>query len=224
MIFYIYDEKTKEYIGTQNAFIDPLKTKKQGKKVYLVPANATDKKPLETKENQAVIFNGDEWEVVADYRGKTYYIGTEQHEMKELGDLPKGATFEPVEPEKTLDELKTEKLSQLTTITSKFDNQLVNTDMIIKSSLGFSINADLRSQLNIRCLLSIGTEPVSFIIADNTTVDLSLVQLNILISECEENMQYIFDLKQSYKKQIADATTKEELDAIDLQFTMKDFS
>ena len=223
MIFYGYDEKTKEYTGTQNAFIDPLETKKQGKNVYLVPPNATDKKPLKTKENQAVIFNGSEWEIVADYRNKTYYIGTEQHEMKELGDLPKGATFEPVEPEKTLDELKSEKLAELTAITSKFDNQLVNTDMIIKSNLGFSINADLRSQLNIHRLISIGSEPVSFIIADNTTVDLSLAQLNILINECEENMQYLFDLKQSYKKQIVDATTKEELDTIDLQFTVKDF-
>ena len=126
-------------------------------------------------------------------------------------------------PTHNLDELKSDKLSELTAITSKFDNQLVNNDMIIKSSLGFSINADLRSQLNIRRLINVGVEPVSFIIADNTTVDLSLAQLNILISECEENMQYLFDLKQSYKKQIADATTKEELDAIDLQFIMKEF-
>ena len=126
--------------------------------------------------------------------------------------------------EKTLDELKSEKLAELTSITSKFDNQLVNTDMTIKSSLGFSINADLRSQLNIHRLISISAEPVSFIIADNTTVDLSLAQLNILISECEENMQHIFDLKQSYKKQITDATTKEELDAIEIKFEMLDFS
>ena len=34
-------------------------------------------------------------------------------------------------PTKTLDELKSEKLAELTSITSKFDNQLVNTDMII---------------------------------------------------------------------------------------------
>lgn len=112
MIFYIYDEKTKEFTGTQNGFIDPLETKKQCKNVYLVPANATDKKPLETKKNQAVIFNGSEWEIIADYRGKTYYIGTEQHEMKELGDLPEGATFEPVEPEKTLDEQTLEELQK----------------------------------------------------------------------------------------------------------------
>ena len=112
MIFYTYDEKTKEYTGTQNAFIDPLETKKQGKKVYLVPANATDKKPLEAKKNQAVIFNDSEWKIVSDYRGKTYYLGTEPHEMKELGDLPNGATFEPVEPKKTLDEQTLEELQK----------------------------------------------------------------------------------------------------------------
>lgn len=126
--------------------------------------------------------------------------------------------------EKTLSELKSEKLAELTAITSKFDNHLVNNEMVIKSSLGFSVNADLRSQLNIRRLIDIGSEPVSFIIADNTTVDLSLAQLNILISECEENMQHLFDLKQSYKKHIVDATTKEELDAIEIKFEMLDFS
>ena len=224
MIVYIYDEKTKESTGTQNAFLDPLETKKQGKNVYLVPANATDKKPLKTKENQAVIFNGSEWEIVADYRNKTYYIGTEQHEMKELGDLPDGATFEPVEPEKTLDELKSEKLSELTMITSKFDNQLVNTDMIIKSSLGFSINADLRSQNNLRGLIAVGIEPVNFVTADNSVKSLTLEQLNILLNECAQNVQHLYLLKWQYREQIEQAKTLEELNAIKFQFTMKDFS
>ena len=224
MIFYGYDEKTKEYTGAQNAFIDPLETKKQGKDIYLVPANATDKKPLETKENQAAIFNGSEWEIVADYRNKTYYIGTEQHEMKELGDLPKGATFEPVEPEKTLNELKADKLSELTAITSKFDNQLVNTDMIIKSSLGFSINADLRSQNNLRGLIAVGVEPVNFVTADNSVQSLSLEQLNILLNECAQNVQHLYLLKWQYREQIEQAKTVEELNAIKFKFTMKDFS
>ena len=73
-------------------------------------------------------------------------------------------------------------------------------------------------------LINIGAEPVSFIIADNTTADLSLAQLNILINECEENMQYLFELKQSYKQQIEQAKTKEDLNAIKFEFTMKDFS
>ena len=224
MIFYTYDKKTKEYTGTQNAFIDPLETKKQGKTVYLVPGNATVKKPLETKENQAVIFNGSGWEIVADYRNKTYYIGTEQHEMKELGDLPDGATFEPVEPEKTLDELKSDKLAELTEITSKFDNQLVNTDMIIKSSLGFSINADLRSQINLRGLIVVGIEPVNFVTADNSVQSLNIEQLNILLNECAQNGQHLYLLKWQYREQIEQAKTVEELNAIEFNFVMKDFS
>ena len=224
MIFYTYDEKTKEYTGTQNGFIDPLETKKQGKNVYLVPPNATYKKPLKTKKNQAVIFNGSEWEIVADYRNKTYYLGTKQHEMKELGDLPKGATFEPVEPEKTIDELKSEKLSQLTAITSKFDNRLVNTDMIIKSSLGFSINADLRSQNNLRGLITVGVEPVNFVTADNSVQSLSIEQLNILLNETIKNGENLYKTKWELRNRILNSSTVEELNSIKFNFVMLDFS
>lgn len=65
MIFYTYDEKTKEYIGTQNAFIDPLETKKQGKDIYLKPANSTNIKPtLEPNtDNDMLVFNGKEWQI-----------------------------------------------------------------------------------------------------------------------------------------------------------------
>ena len=224
MIFYTYNEKTKEYTGTQNAFIDPLETKKQGKDVYLVPANATDKKPLETKENQAVIFNGSEWKIIADYRGKTYYVGTEQHEMKELGDLPKGATFEPVEPDKTLEELKEKKLDELTAAGHQFDNQLVNEDMIINSSLGFKANADLRSQNNINGLIASGQEPVAYVDSQNVAHSLTLSQLNILLQEIILCGQYLYQQKWAYRAQINACTTKEDLAAITFEFRMKDFA
>lgn len=149
MIFYTYDEKTKEYTGTQNGFIDPLETKKQGKNIYLVPANATDKKPLKTKENQAVIFNGSEWEIIADYRNKTYFIGTEQHEMKELGDLPKGATFEPVEHEKTLDEQTLEELqkeqTELNAQIEQLKDQLLTATLADDTDLIESIKAQYQT-------------------------------------------------------------------------------
>lgn len=224
MIFYGYDKKTKEYTGTQKGFIDPLETKKQGKNVYLVPANATDKKPLEAKKNQAVIFNGSEWEIVSDYRNKTYYIGTEQHEMKELGDLPKGATFEPVEPEKTLEELKEKKLDELTAAGHQFDNQLVNENMIINSSLGFKANADLRSQNNINGLIAANKEPVAYVDSQNVAHSLTLSQLNILLQEIILCGQYLYQQKWAYRAQINACTTKEELAAITFDFKMKDFA
>lgn len=224
MIFYIYDKDTRELIDTQQGFIDPLETKKQGKDIYLIPQNGTDKEPPKVGENQTVIFNGDKWEKIADFRGKFYYIGTEQHEMKKLGDLPNGATFEPVELKKTFNELKSDKLTELANVTNKYDNQLVCTDMIIKSSLGFKVNADLRSQNNLRGLITVGVEPVNFVDATNTVQSLSLEQLNILLNECALNGESLYLQKWSYKAQIENAQSIDELNNIKFNFTMRDFN
>lgn len=59
--------------------------------------------------------------------------------------------------------------------------------MIIKSSLGFTINADLRSQNNLRGLITVGVEPVNFVTADNSVQSLTLEQLNVLLKESIEN-------------------------------------
>lgn len=126
--------------------------------------------------------------------------------------------------EKTLEELKEDKLDELTAITSKFDNQLVNTDMIIKSSLGFSINADLRSQNNLRGLISVGLEPVDFVDSENASHSLSIKQLNTLLNECALNGQNLYQQKWNYREQIENASTVEELNSIEFNFEMKDFS
>ena len=221
MIFYIYDEKTKEYTGTQNAFIDPLETKKQGKNVYLVPANATDKKPLETKENQAVIFNGSEWEIIADYRNKTYYLGTEPYEMKELGDLPKGATFEPVEPKKTLSELKSDKLAELSAKASSFE-QTENKEMYIISSLGYKVNADPKALRNIEVLIDLGV--TQFRNYDNKNVEVTTDNLKTIKSEIGINSVKLYQQKWAMQDLINKAETIEELNSIEFKFTMMDFT
>lgn len=127
-------------------------------------------------------------------------------------------------PSQPLDELKEKKLDELTATGHQFDNQLVNEDMIIKSSLGFSINADLRSQNNLRGLIAMGVEPVNFVIADNSVKSLSIAELNTLLNECAQNGQHLYLLKWHYKEQIEQAQTVEELNAIEFNFTMKDFS
>lgn len=40
MEIYMFDGETKEYIGAEDALLDPLETKKLGKPVYLLPENA----------------------------------------------------------------------------------------------------------------------------------------------------------------------------------------
>lgn len=65
MIFYTYDKDTKELLFTQQGMLDPLETKKQGKEIYLKPANSTDIKPtLEpSTDNDMLVFSGKEWQI-----------------------------------------------------------------------------------------------------------------------------------------------------------------
>lgn len=127
-------------------------------------------------------------------------------------------------PEPTLDELKEKKLDELTAAGHQFDNQLVNEDMIINSSLGFKANADLRSQNNINGLIAASQEPVAYVDSQNTVHSLTLAQLNTLLSEEILNGQYLYQQKWAYRTQINACTTKEELAAITFEFKMKDFA
>lgn len=70
MEIYMFDGETKEYIGAEDALLDPLETKKQGKPVYLLPANAVFDRPPIAEGGKAVIFD-DGWKQVVDNRGKT---------------------------------------------------------------------------------------------------------------------------------------------------------
>ena len=105
-----------EYIGTEEALLDPLETEQQEKEVYLLPGNATFTAPPAEKEGFARVWTGESWQEVEDHRGTKYWLpgegyGTQAHEMKELGPLPEGATT--TAPEKTLDELKADKLAEI---------------------------------------------------------------------------------------------------------------
>lgn len=88
MKIYRYDNETKEYIGAENAFIDPLETEKQKKDVYLIPANCTEIEPPEEKEGFKIKWDGETW-------------GYEE--------IPK----EPEPEQPTFDELKASKLIEV---------------------------------------------------------------------------------------------------------------
>lgn len=113
MNVYKYDENG-EYIGTEEALLDPLETEQQGKNIYLLPTNATFTAPTEPQDGYTHVWNGKTWEQVEDNRGVEYWMpedkfGAPAREMKELGALPEGAILIP--PEKTFDELKQDALN-----------------------------------------------------------------------------------------------------------------
>lgn len=72
MKFYLYDEKTKQFLKEQEGYLDPLETKAQGKNVYIVPPFSTTEKPDFTslKDNEILVFKGDKWQIEQEF-----YVG-----------------------------------------------------------------------------------------------------------------------------------------------------
>lgn len=130
MIAYTYDPHTFEYLGIETIFESPLE---QG--TYLVPVNATLQHPtLPQEKNKTCVFStaSQTWSVLEDHRqvpgadgklcgGTPYWLVGDSCEsparyMEVLGPLPTGALLKA--PEKTLSEVKAEKISQINTETS----------------------------------------------------------------------------------------------------------
>ena len=124
---YRFDTDTKEYLYAEEAFLDPLESKAQGKPVYLLPADSTFTEPLTEKKGYAVCWNGKAWEYIEDLRQKRDKGGvivegtgtpfwmpgddwqTPARYMTELGKLPEGAMLE--KPEKPAEVVAEEELA-----------------------------------------------------------------------------------------------------------------
>lgn len=124
----------------------------------------------------------------------------------------------------TVDEYREVRLSELDYLSRQFDDALVNPAMFFNSSLGFSIDADIRSQNNLRGLQATGAEPLQFMGHDNELHSVTQAMIGVLLSECAQNGSNLYAQRWSYKAKIAAAKSIEELQAIELKFTMLDFT
>lgn len=126
---YRFDPDTREYKYAEKAVLDPLESKVQGEKVYLLPANSTFMAPPAPKKGYAVVWNGTEWEYIEDHRqsrnesgnivegsGTPYWLPDDTWEsparyMSNIGPLPKNAIM--AQPEKPLQLVKAEAISKI---------------------------------------------------------------------------------------------------------------
>lgn len=74
MLVYLYDEITKEYIGSQQADSDPAESEAQSKFIPLVPANATlIECPQFNRQVDIAVFENGGWVIKKNYR-KLYVV------------------------------------------------------------------------------------------------------------------------------------------------------
>ena len=121
---------------------------------------------------------------------------------------------------------KTAKLNELNTIASRYDSYKCN-DMYITSSVGgYRFNADRRSQTNLRGLISVldDVKSVAYKDYDNVFQSLNKEQMQIIFSECILNGQNLYKQKWDYSEKIKTCETIEELNSIEFNFTMMNFS
>jgi len=124
MKFYLYDEKTKQFIKEQEGYLDPLETKAQGKNVYLVPPFSTTEKPDLTslKDNEILVFKGDKWQIeqefyvgkIVDCQGErvSKYVTDNDLTFEKCDDGFK-IVEKPAPKEKTLEELVRQRIDEI---------------------------------------------------------------------------------------------------------------
>lgn len=215
MQVYKYDEQTKEYIGTEQALIDPLESELQGKTIYLLPANATFETP-NLQDGFASVFNGTQWENIEDNRGKEYWLdtdtfGTPAHTMKDLGAFPAGAVF--TAPQKTLEQLKADKILEFKSIR---DNEEVKP--IAYNGNLFDFDDNSRDRINSAIIaLDITGQSIDWTTADNQDVKVTANDLRCVIAAVAVRSNKLHVSYRDAKEKVLNATTKEEVEKVILK-------
>lgn len=126
----------------------------------------------------------------------------------------------------TTDELRDKLLNELETTSASFEQNL-NKDMYFTSSLGFKVNGDRRTRSNIEDLISMlqeDTTPVSYRDFNNQEQKLTRPQLKTILTEHLQNGLDLYQQKWQKQAELQAAKTKEDLKAVNLDFTFKDYS
>ena len=213
MQVYKYDEKTKEYIGTEQALINPLESELQGKTIYLLPANATFEKP-NLQEGFASVFNGTQWENIEDNRGKEYWLdtdtfGTPAKTMKDLGAFPAGALF--TAPAKTIEQLKSDKINEF-----KFKRDSLEVKPISYQGYRFDYDDKARDRISAAIIaLDVSKGQIAWTTADNTEVMVNADDLRGVIAAVAMRSNELHVKYRQLKEQVEACTTKEQLEKIE---------
>lgn len=217
MQVYKYDEKSKEYIGAEQALINPLESELQGKTIYLLPANATFEKP-NLKEGFASVFNGTQWENIEDNRGKEYWLDTDTfdtpaHTMKDLGAFPAGAVF--TAPAKTVEQLKADKILEFKSIR---DTEEVKPIEYNGNLFDFDEKARDRIYAAIIALSLQGEgASIDWATADNADVKVTANDLRMVIAAVAVRSNALHMAYRKAREQVEATSTAEEVEAVTMK-------
>lgn len=191
---YKFDANTKEYLYSEEAFLDPLETEQQGQQVWLLPADSTFAKPLTEKKGYAVVWNGAAWEYIEDHRqtrdkggvpvegsGTPYWLPgdtwqTPARYMSELGKLPEDAKLKkPEKPQEVLEaealeQAKAERAAAVAAITVTVDGMVFDGDETAQERMARTVTAATATGASM-------DDVTTWVLHDNTVAQVSIRQL-----------------------------------------------
>lgn len=213
MKIYNYDGTSGEYIGQSEAQKSPLE-----ENVYLIPANATDKQPLASKNGFAVCFKKGAWQYVKDERGAIYYDENNREvKITSLGKDTSGLRETPKEP--PIEQLREAKTAELARWTHSMDDSC----KISLKDFGL-INGGYRYLLNVEAMIDTfdNLEVRAFRMYDNTMKKINgQEELKRIKRAIQLGGQKLHVLKWGYELKIEKAKNKKELDAITFADTIE---
>lgn len=210
---YHYDEQTKEYTHSEEAFLDPLESKKEGSPVYLLPANGTFVAPT-PQDGYASVWNGKAWDNIEDNRGKKYWLstdsyGTEARTMTELGAMPNGATF--TAPLKSLKEAQEYAVYLLKQARDNAETQPIEVD---GNTYDYDDKARERMRIARQALDDGLTDTLQWTLADNTVTTVNLDTFIHINNQAALRSSQLHSAYNERKARILSATDTQTLDAI----------
>lgn len=128
-------------------------------------------------------------------------------------------------PAPTFEEVKEKKEAELASVAGQYDQYKCDS-MYITSSLGYKVNADIRSQTNMQGLIDVLDDTATTLYKDydNNFQTVTKANLETMKAEAIANGQNLYATKWKLQSEIDSATTIEELNAIEIKFEMMDFS
>lgn len=222
MKYYLYDEKTKQFVKEQEGYLDPLESEAQGNDVYIVPPFSTTEKPnLSTlKDNEILVFKGDKWTVEQEfYVGKIVDCQDERVSNyvndNDLAFVKCDEGFKivekPLPKEKTLEELKEEKHAELKSIMQSKRNALT-------CEYGDDVfDCNEQAQSNMTSLMgfaNLGMTEFSIRSTNERTHTFNNEQLVELAMLMSKTVNALYSEYWNLKNALYECETKEEIDKI----------
>lgn len=246
MKIYNYDKFTNEYISQDNAELDVIATRREGKEVYFLPAYSTfDEPPIAQTNKVAVYVNG--WEIKDDFRGmykvnenmqpeKITAIGslpvgyiaiTEEQANKIIEDdlyyvfTPEGLIVNPQYAEKTLERAKQNKYTENDNKASEARYNQEFTITIQDKECVFDTKSTTQADLlTAFAVCSSGATYDSWVTNNGVELDLTLEDVT-LISQVFKEKSNVYGKWNEYKQEIDSAVNVEEVNNIVIDYEVE---